>query len=59
MLEINGKPAVEFIKEAYGVHPSGEPRYDLDDPVQTELRQIRDWITMAERDALKGRKRPG
>jgi hypothetical protein len=57
MLLINGVEAATFIKNAYDLRDdlSGPGRYDLDDPVQTELRCIRDWITMAENDALKSR----
>jgi hypothetical protein len=57
VLEINGVPAAKFIKEAYGLGEdlSGPGRYDLQDPTQTELRQIRDWISMAEHDALQAR----
>jgi hypothetical protein len=57
MLTIEGVPAAKFIKEAYdlGADLTGPGRYDLDDPVQTQLRHIKGWIEMAERDALKGR----
>lgn len=58
MLEINGTPAARFIKEAYdlGEDLNGPGRFDMNDPVQKELRQIRDWINMAEKDALDSRK---
>jgi len=57
-LRINGVKAAEFIKRAYGLGDelSGVGRYDLKDPVQTELRHIKGWIEMAERDALDARK---
>jgi hypothetical protein len=57
-LKINGVDAATFIKLAYGLRAdlSGPGHFDLDDPVQTELRHIRDWITMAEKDALDSRK---
>jgi len=56
-LRINGIKAVEFIKRAYGLAGdlSGAGRYDQSDPVQTELRHIKGWIEMAERDALDAR----
>lgn len=52
-LRINGVKAAEFIKRAYGLgdNLNGDGRYDLKDPVQTELRAIKGWIEMAERDA--------
>lgn len=57
-LEINGVPAATFIKRAYdlGDDLNGPGRYDLSDPVQTQLRHIKGWIEMAERDALDARK---
>lgn len=57
MLTINGEPAATFIKNAYDLYDdlSGHGRYDLDDPIQTELRHIKGWIQMAERDALQAR----
>ena len=57
LLMINGENPASFIKKAYGfgVDLSGPGRYDVNDPVQTELRRIRDWITMAEHDALEAR----
>lgn len=59
MLEINGVPAAKFIKEAYGLGEKldGPGRYDLNDPVQKELRTIRGLITMAESDALQARRK--
>lgn len=56
-LRINGIKAVKFIKRAYGLGGDGEGtgRYDMSDPVQTELRHIKGWIQMAERDALDAR----
>jgi hypothetical protein len=54
-LTINGESAVEFIKRAYGLELGGTPRFDLNDPVQAELRMIHGWIDMAQRDALKER----
>lgn len=57
-LRINGVRAAEFIKRAYGlgVDLNGVGRFDMDDPVQQELRNIKGWIQMAERDALDARK---
>jgi hypothetical protein len=57
-LRINGIKAAEFIKRAYGLGGdlNGAGRFDLNDPVQTELRHIKGWIEMAERDALDARK---
>jgi hypothetical protein len=57
-LRINGMKASAFIKRAYGLGGdlNGAGRYELDDPVQTELRHIKGWIEMAERDALDARK---
>lgn len=49
---MNGVEAVRFIKMAYGLLPEQTPRFDLSDPTQTALRRIKDWITMAEADAL-------
>ena len=56
-LRINGMRPAEFIKRAYGLGAdlNGPGRYERDDPVQAELRRIRDWITMAEKDALDAR----
>lgn len=56
-LTINGVPAAEFIKRAYGLGAdcNGDGRYDHGDPVQTELRHIKGWIEMAQRDALDAR----
>lgn len=57
-LEINGLRAVDFIRRAYdlGDDCSGRGRYELDDPVQTELRHIQGWIQMAQTDALDARR---
>lgn len=56
-LRINGMKAAEFIKRAYGLGDelSGVGRYELNDPVQQELRHIKGWIEMAERDSLDAR----
>ncbi len=57
-LRINGIKAAEFIKRAYGLgaNLNGEGRFDMDDPVQAELRNVKGWIQMAEHDALESRK---
>jgi hypothetical protein len=57
ILFINGVPAPQFIKEAFGLGKdlSGPGRYDQKDPVQQALRNIRDWVRMAEHDALESR----
>jgi hypothetical protein len=57
-LRINGIKAAEFIKRAYGLGPdlNGPGRFDMSDPVQTELRHVKGWIEQAERDALDARK---
>jgi hypothetical protein len=57
-LRINGIKAAEFIKRAYGLGGdlNGAGRFDMNDPVQTELRHVKGWIEMAERDALDARK---
>ena len=57
-LRINGLRAVDFIRRAYdlGNDCNGPGRYDLDDPVQTELRHIQGWIQMAQTDALDARR---
>lgn len=57
-LRFNGMEPAAFIKCAYGLGEKldGPGRYDRKDPVQQELRRIRDWITMAEHDALDARK---
>lgn len=57
-LKINGVKPAHLIKCAYdlGVDLSGPGRYDQRDPVQQQLRRIKDWITMAEHDALDSRK---
>jgi hypothetical protein len=49
---LDGKPAVEFIKSAYGLMPGQTPTFDMDNPTQTALRRIKGWIEMAEHDAL-------
>lgn len=56
-LRINGIKAATFIKRAYalGSDLNGPGRYDQTDPVQRELRNIKGWIEMAERDALDAR----
>lgn len=56
-LKINGIDACTFIKRAYdlGDHLEGRGRYDHNDPIQTELRHIKGWIEMAQRDALDSR----
>jgi hypothetical protein len=56
-LVINGVGAITFIKRAYdlGDDLTGPGRYDLSDPIQQQLRHIKKWIEMAERDALKSR----
>lgn len=58
-LRINGIPAAKFAKRAYdlGDKLDGPGHYDPRDPVQSKLRRVRDWITMAEHDALDSRKR--
>jgi hypothetical protein len=57
-LTFNGIKPAEYIKRAYGLGGdlNGPGRFDMRDPVQQELRRIRDWITMAEHDALEARK---
>lgn len=57
-LKFNGIEPAEFIKRAYGLGRKldGPGRFDMKDPVQQELRRIRDWITMAEHDALESRR---
>ena len=55
-LKINGQDAVAFIKEAYGLDGNENGYYDLYDPKQQALRHVRDWITMAESDALLARR---
>lgn len=57
-LRINGIPAARFAKRAYdlGDNLDGPGRYDMSDPTQARLRRVRDWITMAEHDALDARK---
>lgn len=53
-LTINGVPAAKFVKRAYdlGDDLNGPGRFDLDDPVQRQLRAVKGWIEQAERDAL-------
>lgn len=60
MLEINGVPAIKFIRAAYdlGENLDGPGRYDMHDEVQQDLRNIKGWIQMAEHDALEGRPKP-
>lgn len=57
-LKINGVKPADFIKLAYdlGVDLKGPGRYDLSDPIQTELRRVSDWVKMAEHDALESRR---
>lgn len=58
-LRINGVHAATFAKRAYdlGDKLDGPGRFDMNDPTQAKLRRVRDWITMAESDALASRKR--
>lgn len=60
-LTINGVPAADFIKRAFdlGSTLNGPGRFELDDPIQTNLRHIKGWIEQAERDALDARKPSG
>lgn len=57
-LRINGIHAARFAKRAYdlGDDLRGPGRFDLSDPTQAKLRRVRDWIRMAEQDALDSRK---
>jgi hypothetical protein len=57
-LTINGMRAVDFIRRAYdlGTDLNGPGRYDHHDPIQSELRNIKGWIEMAEHDALQSRR---
>lgn len=57
-LRINGIHAAKFAKRAYdlGDKLDGPGRYDMSDPVQRKLRNVRDWIRMAEQDALDARR---
>ena len=57
-LRINGIHAAKFAKRAYdlGDDLKGPGRFDMSDPTQAKLRRVRDWIKMAERDALDSRK---
>jgi hypothetical protein len=54
-LRINGMRAVDFIRRAYdlGTDLNGLGRFDMKDPIQSELRNIKGWIEMAEHDALE------
>jgi hypothetical protein len=56
-LRINGVHAARFAKRAYdlGDDLKGPGRFDMKDPTQAKLRRVRDWIQMAERDALDSR----
>lgn len=54
-LKINGVPACDFIKQAYGLDPYGTPRFEMEDPIQRELRMVEGWIKMAQHDALQER----
>ena len=60
-LTINGVPAADFTKRAYdlGSNLSGLGRFELNDPIQTNLRHLKGWIEQAERDALDARKPSG
>lgn len=53
-LRINGMKAADFIRRAYdlGDDCNGRGRFDMRDPIQTELRHIEGWIKMAQTDAL-------
>ena len=57
-LRINGIHAAKFAKRAYdlGDDLQGPGRFDMKDPTQAKLRRVRDWIRMAEADALDARK---
>jgi hypothetical protein len=57
-LRINGVHAAKFAKRAYGLGDAlnGPGRFDMKDPTQAKLRRVRDWIRMAERDALESRR---
>jgi hypothetical protein len=57
-LTFRGISPATYIKLAYGLGANldGPGRFDLNDPLQRELRRIRDWITMAEHDALESRR---
>lgn len=56
-LRINGIHAAKFAKRAYdlGDKLDGPGRFDMNDPTQAKLRRVRDWIRMAEQDALDSR----
>jgi hypothetical protein len=58
-LRINGLHAAKFAKRAYdlGDDLRGPGRYDMKDPTQAKLRNVREWIRMAESDALNSRQR--
>ena len=59
---INGEEPVVFIKKAFGIGEGGDYEagyFDLDDPVQKQLRMIKAWITMAMHDALQARTTSG
>lgn len=53
-LRINGIHAAKFAKRAYdlGDDLRGPGRFDMRDPTQAKLRRVRDWIRMAESDAI-------
>ena len=55
-LRINGIHAAKFAKRAYGLGDDldGPGRFDMKDPTQAKLRRVRDWISMAENDAILG-----
>lgn len=57
-LRINGIHAARFAKRAYGLGDDlqGPGNYDPKDPTQAGLRRVRDWIRMAEHDALQSRR---
>jgi hypothetical protein len=57
-LRINGVHAAKFAKRAYGLGDKldGPGRVDMKDPTQAKLDRVRDWITMAEHDALSSRR---
>lgn len=50
---------VNFVKDAYGLLPGQVPRYEMGDKTQEALRRVRDWIRMAESDALNEDPRRG
>ena len=57
-LVFNGSHPACYIKVSYGlgVKLDGPGNFDMSDPTQAELRRIRDWVRMAEHDALDARK---